>query len=68
MEPSSKLFLFRSVLSDKSSDFYSISLRSPSYGAFIMKIIFVPRTQEFIEKNKDVETKVPQLTEMQESW
>jgi len=33
-----------------------------------MKIIFVPRTKEFIEKNKDVEKKVPQLKEMQESW
>jgi len=33
-----------------------------------MKIIFVPRTQEFIEKNKAVETRVPQLKEMQESW
>src|SRR6516225_6254190 len=33
-----------------------------------MKIIFVPRTKEFIEKNKDVEKKVPQLKQMQESW
>jgi hypothetical protein len=33
-----------------------------------MKIIFVPRTQEFIEKNKNVEKKIPQLKEMQESW
>jgi hypothetical protein len=33
-----------------------------------MKIIFVPRTKDFIEKNKNVEKKVPQLKEMQESW
>jgi len=33
-----------------------------------MRIIFVPRTREFVEKNAKVETKVPQLNELQESW
>jgi hypothetical protein len=33
-----------------------------------MKIIFVPRTRDFIKENAKVETKVPQLDKMQESW
>src|ERR1700745_3321709 len=33
-----------------------------------MKIIFVPRTRDFIKENAKVETKIPQLDKMRESW